>query len=1674
MVDNTKVNELQEKLLKAMDIVNAQALSSVAYDKTIICTIEKDDEAKNGKYEVTDGSTFFEAYSSDTSLKAGTQVYVIVPEGNFENQKMILGKKTSKTEQPFVYKRPFDNFFPMTENLAIQATDGALRANDPDDEEMIIPLFEANEQTIRELNIIKYTRLAISADFRSWVKKAVQGRYGILVELKTEKPGVINAEPEQKSYTYELDAANMYGNPYNFETWYNQQLVINLEQQDIGQVVNIRVFFYQHKNTFYDSDNNLIPYLLIDDVKLPKNLFVQNLLIKFGYDSSNFTEDYVEIYTTDRYSYAPSLDVNDDYIDKNKKLLKMRWVHLIDNQPFDMVNIPDNRIGTDYIVRWYKYVVGAPAADTYSSIYWTQIQETQNDQEFTYEFNPDVEKQQERIKAIVLVKVSDTLPGSEEQFIPYRSNELLFENERLMPPSPEIQHIANALTIFTNDETNGNYMLYGQDNKILDSEHSKKIRQLTPYFDINSDGIIDKNTEKITDLNHVIWHFPTANTMIKLISDGNYEVINLVGYKPNTFWYLKEETDAETGEIHTSYEKDSSPTKVEGRTYYNLNDQDNKYIPVTNWYVPSTYYLFKYIQCTENSVLDQTRNYYIENIGTGAYELVVENLTTDVFNAEKTKYWFLDYELDTSPEFSEYKEYHTFNRKNGTVSNGKIPQYTIDSYYSPSKVNNTITCEYLLNGVTYTTEKEFTFGPSGTMGTEQTLVIDFVGDRNAVVVTVDEEGNKTGGDGAIQFEVNLYDNQNQIQPIPDGTVTWSWYCNNDIEANETIIEENGNSILSINNDFEISGLYILQVKVGDLKTYFSIPIKTSYDYSYITGTSQVIYTAGGDPSYAKEQYGLFMANGDKIENVVWSIITKAEEQKYVGNINAKDAEKGIYKLQPLNTYVNNAPIYGVQGKIENQIVWTQPILVLQNTWPSAIINEWDGKTLQLNEEDGSILSTMIAAGSKNNDNQFTGVMIGDWSGSNVDASLKNTGVFGFHEGAMAYAFMDNGQAFIGKDGSGRIEFNGNKSTISSSGYSQDGQAGMMIDLYGDGNKPYIELQSASGKSIMRLDTADDGSTIELKKDNEKFIKISNSGNNRPLTIGDKFKVAWDGTITAEAGKFTGMITSTSGKIGGWEIEAGLLKSNSIQLNASANTIQVGSQAIINGTDSSIRGATILGGTIKTDKIYINLPTDGQTEIKYKYNVYSRPSVNDPWGEPEVQYFTTHPNMYEPSTAMTDAEAVVHRWFIEEIEDNPPVQQGYIGKITGNNGVTGTTGVGIKTFQFSDKTGTNYTNPIILESASNARLSAQGGIWLQANSSNNNSNNGSIHLIATNNNITTDSNGNIIETSPTNGRIVIENDHVGIGYGSGTQAYLSLGSYTETTDTGTTTQQNYIRMSAQGGIKIDTYDGVGRLVLDKLHAGLGFTDKAYLSMGKDSSTDQYNSIRLSGDGPIKIDSYGNAGGRFVADSSHVGIGFGSNSSSEDGFGGYSYIALYDDNIVLGAKLKDSNKDNSGIIKVQAERMLFVPSDSSTPTGYGRIVSSANHIGIGFGETTGQQANSWVALYDNKITIGARDTGDNNNTYSGTVEVQAQSFTVTGPKQAAKARLLSEGEEEAELFSSEDSSSTMSIEVNDFSVTSGNIAISGPTTITGDLTVSGGKIDFSAVDASEQTGIYARFA
>jgi hypothetical protein len=79
-------------------------------------------------------------------------------------------------------------------------------------------------------------------------------------------------------------------------------------------------------------------------------------------------------------------------------------------------------------------------------------------------------------------------------------------------------------------------------------------------------------------------------------------------------------------------------------------------------------------------------------------------------------------------------------------------------------------------------------------------------------------------------------------------------------------------------------------------------------------------------------------------------------------------------------FINGMPLMAIQAKVNSNVtIWTQPILIIQNRYPVPMVNKWDGLSLKIDNENGSILGRMIGAGRKEEDNSFSGVLIGDYT-----------------------------------------------------------------------------------------------------------------------------------------------------------------------------------------------------------------------------------------------------------------------------------------------------------------------------------------------------------------------------------------------------------------------------------------------------------------------------------------------------------------------------------------------------------------------------------------------------------------------------------------------------------------------------------------------------------------------
>jgi len=128
---------------------------------------------------------------------------------------------------------------------------------------------------------------------------------------------------------------------------------------------------------------------------------------------------------------------------------------------------------------------------------------------------------------------------------------------------------------------------------------------------------------------------------------------------------------------------------------------------------------------------------------------------------------------DTENENATYKEIviDLTNENDETPSGEFSLDYTINTFYSANKSNNTVIAKVEKDGIVYTAIKDFTFGQAGTNGTDCTLVIDMIAHENLnnkVFTAI-----KSGVRDNYTFKAQLYDNEGK-EVTNFNNCKWAW------------------------------------------------------------------------------------------------------------------------------------------------------------------------------------------------------------------------------------------------------------------------------------------------------------------------------------------------------------------------------------------------------------------------------------------------------------------------------------------------------------------------------------------------------------------------------------------------------------------------------------------------------------------------------------------------------------------------------------------------------------------------------------------------------------------------------------------------------------------------------------------------------------------------------------
>lgn len=385
---------------------------------------------------------------------------------------------------------------------------------------------------------------------------------------------------------------------------------------------------------------------------------------------------------------------------------------------------------------------------------------------------------------------------------------------------------------------------------------------------------------------------------------------------------------------------------------------------------------------------------------------------------------------------------------------------------------------------------------------------------------------------------------------------------------------------------EIPICYVFSNTNNGGNSNFRIKVKPKTGYNY------VVYAEDGThPDYGKSntfeiileklQKEYYVEQSPETYTCVWQPIGNFKEIEY-----SHKAPNNIVTVNPMDSFDGSNIDNKIKVTIGKNYIYI-PIYMLINRYGHAAINDWDGNSIELGGDGGTILAPQVGAGKKDNNNNFTGLLMGQVK-YNPNATTSEVGLFGYDRGQRTI-FLDaqSGKAQFGKNNAGKIiidpsqkmndkdvallyssnfnatsyiEKNGQlKKGSSYINYQKSpGQGGMMIDL----TTPQIAF--ANGKfnvdsqGNLHSETGDIGgwqiTANTLQSTNSKGGVILSSDNstetNKAILTYTKNNNSTKNIFSVD---YRGHLHSEAGDIAGWNISPESLSKNNVGMNSSTDT-----------------------------------------------------------------------------------------------------------------------------------------------------------------------------------------------------------------------------------------------------------------------------------------------------------------------------------------------------------------------------------------------------------------------------------------------------------------------------------------------------------------------------------------
>ena len=1097
-------------LANAIGVLTQGEMSQYKADKTIEGVIFSVVNIVTGEYKVRYQDSVWSAFSQGkTKYKVGDNVLVKIPLGDFSGKKYIDG---------FIYNSDIDETNAVSSIEEASSPDWGsiyqsnwlvekgLIAYGGEDHKSSLVLFDETQLKDSSLHDVfkqyanRGTEFRITADFMTtFINDHTKGNYGLRLSFETSKE---NESGEYENVDYTFNSTQFNGNPYRTSSWTPQTILLTVPKRYLTKLKKIE--FFQEGFSGYDPEGNTEN----------ANIFVRNLRIEWinVRDLTDY-QYYLTIAAPQGFVFLdniyPSLTLQAKLMSGAENLMDKSTCSCLWYVEDPSVLIDSND---------YQKIAG---------VGWKQVENKSFD-------------------TLVVNRSEDgKIPSIKYKVIVIYNEENIFSEE---------------ITLI---DLNSQYDLYLdlENDTSLTIKNRKKIENAAAlvgdwYVEVPDGSRIKISIERVItqDIkNYLIYPW------IKVYCDV-YEGSTRIGTVEWTNFHSSDDDEGDLPNFMLQYKGDDVFHYDANGDIFNLKEYDD---------------IEHQLECTVASAQSDALTFSIKWLN--AAKQPIPTAVDDAANFDNSM------------------------MKSVWVDQNNVLRFKIKTKYYDMFTNNSVYIRLTsLDGTFVDYEKEISFlkdGAQGTNGTSYVCLIrpidkdgnKIIGKNLGLNYILGQETNNWDTNSSIKYKVFIYcngelinsrtdkfklsyswegcnvtlnkvgDNRDiiNIMPLPRGGISKWRKAQNDIiityatdndasqhplnlqqfyikcQVDVQVIETDDDG--KIINKGESSSVYAYQpidIYVGDINK----------DDAEFTAPDFIMYSAAGvNPQYDSEPLEFKYYNSEIDAKELGTIKSLSN---FLGTWSVGSKE---YLLPATHFIDTNNSVGTLQFILPNQTdnYILHSIFVYLNPYGNEAINSWDGTSINVDNEKHIILAPQIGAGTKNDQNQFSGVVMGK------DSVQSKNGLYGYQNGVNTFALKEDGVATFGSKQ--QITIDGDKAQITGKNGATDDSQYMTINLINLGTGTYA------------------------------------------IRIGDKFLVDYEGNLICTNATITGTINANAGSIGGCNIVDNVLqvgKANIIEIDA--NSIKSGTldcgQIKVSGltadsiTSGTFNGNVVYAGTINADNI----------------------------------------------------------------------------------------------------------------------------------------------------------------------------------------------------------------------------------------------------------------------------------------------------------------------------------------------------------------------------------------------------------------------------------------------------------------------------------------------------------